>query len=318
MLGRRPRHRRPHATRLHPAAIVGICLAATILITLIVGNLLKVFLDDEAYQRLMQGAETEPPQVESPRPSFVRDLNAYPFTLGENAENAIGKTSVSVTVNTPDGTLLYTSEVTSQLNLAASPNIDLQQTLGEISAFVPYVSSVFFPQAFSAQSPNARYAVTLTEAAILREFINAGGSEVLLFGLPLTTESPDDLVAYVNTLRLSLDGAPIGIAIPLTVAADTNSWELLAILADACDFLAVDLTDEICDETDIDMGSGFSPSANAILARCAYLTSQYEARLIFSEQQSALLSTAVFQVRPDFQVIRKPQKTSGAETSDAS
>lgn len=315
MLGKRFHHRHARATRLHPIAIVGICLAVAILLTVIVGNLLKSLLDDETYKKLTQGEKTDATEAEPPRTTNVRDLNAYPFSLGQNAEDAVGMTSISVSMNTPDGTILYTSDVTEQLCLAATEKIDLQETLGEVSAFVPYVSGVFYPQAFEQQTPDARYAVSTVEGAVMREFLHAGGSEILLCGLPLAEENTDAIIEYVKTVQLATGNAPIGIAIPLSVASDTNNWELLAKLFDACDFLAIDLTAEVCDNADLD-DTGYSPTADAILARCAYFTSQFDARLLFSDKQTALISTAQMQARPDFQVIHYAQKTSDAETDE--
>lgn len=60
MFGLRFRRHRPHTGKMHPAAIVGICLAAAVLLTLTVGNLLKLWLDDETYQRLTEGKEEVP------------------------------------------------------------------------------------------------------------------------------------------------------------------------------------------------------------------------------------------------------------------
>lgn len=315
MFGKRFHHRHAHPTRLHPVAIVGICLAAAILLTVIVGSLLRGLLDDETYKKLTQGEETDVNDAEPPRTANARDLNAYPFALGEDAENAVGMTSISVSMNTPDGTILYTSDVTERLGLAATEQIDLQETLGEVSAFVPYVSGVFYPQAFEQETPDARYAVCAVESAVMREFLHAGGSEILLCGLPLAEENTDAIIEYVKTVRFATGNAPIGIAIPLSVAADTNNWELLARLFDACDLLAVDLTAEVCDDADLD-DTGYSPTADAILARCAYLLSQFDTRLIFSDTQTALISTAQMQARPDFQVIRHAQKTSAPETDE--
>ncbi len=315
MLGKRFHRRHARAARLHPVAIVGICLAAAILLTVIVGNLLKGMLDDETYKKLTQGEETDTTNAEPPRTTNVRNLNAYPFALGQNAEDAVGMTSVSISMNTPDGTILYTSDVTEQLGLAATERIDLQETLGEVSAFVPYVSGVFYPQAFERQAPDARYAVSAVESAVMREFLHAGGSEILLCGLPLALVNTDTIIEYVKTVQFATGNAPIGIAIPLPVAADTDNWELLAKLFDACDFLAIDLTAEVCDNADLD-DTGYSPTADAILARCAYFVSQFDARLIFSEKQTALISTAVMQTRPDFQVIQHAQKTTEPETPE--
>lgn len=313
MLGKRFRRRHAHATRLHPAAIVGICLALAIILTVVVGNLLRGLLDDETYQKLTQGEETETNETEPPRTSNVRNVNAYPFALGEDAENAVGMTSVSVPINKPDGTVLYTSDVTVGLGLSSTENIALQETLGEIGAFVPYVSGVFYPQAFVQERPDARYAVANVESALLREFSNAGGSEILLCGLPMTLDNTDAVLEYVEIVRFAVGQTPIGVAVPLSVASNTENWELLARLFEVCDFLAIDLTAEITDGSDLD-DTGYSPAADALLSRCAYFVSQFDARLIFSERQTALISTAVLQARPDFQVIRYVREVQEQET----
>ncbi len=308
MFGKRFRHRHARTTRLHPLATVGICLAVAVLLTLIIGNLLRGLLDDETYQKLTQGTEAKTEGTEPPRTSNARKINAYVFELGENAENAVGMTSVSLPINKPDGSVLYTSDVTAGLGLPSNEKVTLQETLGEIGAFVPYISGVFYSQALQQQTPDARYAVASVESALLREFTNAGGSEILLCGLPMTADSTDAILEYVEHLRFALKTTPIGVSVPLSVAADTENWELLARLAEICDLIAIDLTAEPLDNADLD-DTGYSPTADALLARCAYFTSQFDARLIFSESQEALISTAVLQARPDFQVIRYVRQT---------
>lgn len=301
MYGNRFRRRHAHTTGLHPAVIVGICLAVAVILTVIVGNLLRGLLDDETYQHLTEGKDTEA-ETEPPRVINVRNLNAYLFELGDRAEKAVGLTAVSVPINTPDGTVLYTSDVATRLGLAMNEKVNLQQTLGEISAFVPYVSGVFYPQAFLQPTPDTRYAVANTESALLREFLHTGGSEILLCGIPLTPDNTDAVLEYAKSVRFAVGNAPVGIAIPLKIASDTANWELLARLADTYDFIAIDLGAETVDETETD-GTGYSPSADALLSRCAYFVSQFDARLLFSESQDSLISTAVLQARPDFQVI---------------
>ena len=103
------RHRRAHAhasSRLHPAAWIGICLCAAILLTVIAGNLLKIWLDDETFRRFTDGEETDPPTEQQEDPLSVRRVNAYPFALGDPLESLAGQTSLSFSLNTPTGELL--------------------------------------------------------------------------------------------------------------------------------------------------------------------------------------------------------------------
>ena len=313
--GNRFRRRHQHTSaRLHPAAIVGICLAVTILVTIVIGNLLKVWLDDETYRNLTEGKETEA-QAEKIQETPVRNVNAYPFVLGTGADGAVGQPSVSVSLNTPNGKLLYTSEVGTHLGLECNEKAVLFDTLGELSAFVPYISGTFYPQAFLQEAPDLRYAVTCEESALLREFLRAGGSEVLLLDLPINAEHLDAVCEYVKTVKFAAGNAPVGVAIPYGVATDPDNWELLATLEPLCDFFAVDLTAEAVDENDLDE-TGISQNAAALLTNCSYLLSQYDARLLFSENQTALISTAAAQARPDFQVVTYLPKATTPESND--
>ncbi len=301
--GKRFRYRHAHGGRkMHPLAIVGICLAVAVVVTVIVGNLLNVFLDDEAYRALTDGQEQET-EKEPVKQSRVRNVNAYPFSLDGNPEEAAGRTSVSVTLNRGDGALNYTSGVASHLGATSVGEAVLFDAMSNLTLFVPYVSGVFYPQALGVEDADVRYAVTAEESALIREFLHLGGGEVLLCGLTPTVDNVDAIVAYLKTVKLAADKSPVGIAIPYRVAADANNWSLLAKLGDACDFLALDLTLEAPDESDVN-DLGISPAAEQLLLDCAYLLSAYDMRLVFAESQSVLISTAVAKMQPDFQIVR--------------
>ena len=79
-LRRRRYRRRSHRsdTKLHPAVMVGICLATAVLITVVVGNLLTRWLDDETFHRLTIGNE-QPKEDQASSQNEVRMVNAYPF-----------------------------------------------------------------------------------------------------------------------------------------------------------------------------------------------------------------------------------------------
>ena len=63
---RRYRRQAYRSGALSPLAIAGICVAAVILLTVVVGNLLTLWLDDETYARLTGGEPEEPPVVVEP------------------------------------------------------------------------------------------------------------------------------------------------------------------------------------------------------------------------------------------------------------
>jgi hypothetical protein len=289
-------HRNRQPGRIPAIAIVGICFAVAVLITLIVGNLLKVWLDDETYQKLTDTAAGDNPTATAAVKNTVRQVCAYPFALGDNVENVIGKNAVSVAINTSDGTLLYVSDVGNYLGLASGESAaSLYDTLGELSAFVPYVSGIFYPQAFREASADLRYAATVQEGSLLREFLRAGGGELLLCGLSFDTVAVEDIVEYVRVIKEAVgDDVPVGVAIPCDLAMASENWKTVALLLEACDFCALDVREAVAagqiDGSDLDE-AGISPAADAFLQSCSYYLTQCGMRLLLSSSQSALLST---------------------------
>lgn len=301
MPGPHLRRHRPHTAGLHPLATVGICLAVAVVLTVTVGNLLRLWLDDETYQRLTEGNDA-PPVPENAEKADVPNVNAYPFSLDEEVDRVIGSQAVSVPLNTHDGKLLYTSNVSAYLGISGG-STPLLDKMRELSAFVPYVSGVFYPQAFSQPLDDVFYVAATEESALLREFLHTGGDEILLRGLPLTADSLDRVVDYLTLLGHAMPNEAIGVAVPRSVAADTDNWEILARLVDVCDFVVLDLTaEEVVDEEPVSPGEP-SPAALTLLSDCSHLISLYRTRLLVSSAQSALLSTLEVQMYPNYQVL---------------
>jgi hypothetical protein len=286
---------------MHPVAIVAICLAVAVLITLTVGNLLKLWLDDDTFQKLTQKPTEEQPQQER-SPLVAKRINAYPFSLGEDVTRVYGAPAVSVPLNTPDGTLLYTSDVAAHLGLARNEQIPLFETVSELSAYVSYISGVFYPQAFMSQSTDVFYASSVQEAALVREALRTGVSELLLRDMPLTVENLDRIALYLDNLRAAADDSAIGVAIPLSVARSEGGWEILGVLEQHCDFLVLDVTDEVITDPE-EVEGGTSPAAEALLTDCNYYLTQYNMRLLLSDTQTNLLSTLEMQGHQNYQVV---------------
>lgn len=300
--GTRMRHRRPHTnTRLHPAAIIGIVLAVTVVLTVTVGNLLRLWLDDQTYRDLTDGVTTQPP-IEGYEPSDVRAVNAYAHLLGSSVDEMIGQTSASVPINTPDGAMLYRGTVGTRYALPIQNDAPLLDSMNELRGFVPYVSGVFYPQAMNETDATLRYTRTCEEGALLSEFLSVGGSEILLCGLNVRADTLEEIEAYVTTLRALLGETPIGIAIPYVVATAPENWGLLARLSAVCDFCALDLSGESVSADDLDE-TGVSTSARALLDSCSYYTEQYKMRLLLRREQAALFDAAVSLMIPNFQIL---------------
>lgn len=295
LLGKRSYRSRSRMNgRLRPLVIVGICLGAAILIAVIVGNLLKLWLDDETMQQL-KGEQTQPPVSEAPSPEpSAPTIHAYPFTLGDKADSltadGIAPAALSISLNTPNGELLYSSPVSDYQGIVGNPKVPLSESLEALWQIVPYLSGVFYPQAPLIEDENVRYAAIASEIALLREFIHEGGSEILLVGLSFDAEHRAVSVHYINEIRRALSDTSVGISIPLSVAMSANGLELLPSLSEIASFLAVDICDEAPDE-----------DGTAVLNACYYV-SQYRMRMLLSSIQFDFISIAEATVS-NFQIV---------------
>ena len=299
--GMRLKGRRQHTPqKIHPLAIVAICLAVTVLLTVVVGNLLKIWIDDDLLAKLTSGYETEEPEGDDGEMPTVRNVNAYLFELGDGIDTAVGKTALSVPINKPDGTMCYSSELTEYLGLTSELNADLDETLTEAYAMVPYISGVFYSRALTYESEDLRYAATVQEAAILREFLRAGGSEIVIRGLPLERLTPDEVRNYIDMLRASAENFHIGVALDWEQVRSENGWRVPAVFAPLADFCVLDLTGaELEDDVD---EAGVSASAERLLADCRYYVAQYGLRLLVSDAQEGLITTMEIRQVANFQI----------------
>lgn len=284
---RRNTHRRG---ALSPLAIVLICAGATLLLTVIIGLMLNVWLDDEAYDRLTKGESSKQEQTETNK-TYTRDIHADAYVFGKESESVWENFSeISVTINTPTGQVNYTSEVTSYLGMESVSQNVLYDAMGEVHLFANFVGGVFYPQALYAEGADLQYAVAAKECALMKEFLHAGGSEILLCGIPLTQTDTASILRYVKQIKAMAGDSPIGVAIPLAVARADGAWTLLESLAKECDFLAIDLTE-----------TASVGGAEQILTDARYYIQQYDMRVLLSEKQEDLILAAY--TYPDVQIV---------------
>ncbi len=275
---------------LSPLAIVLIVVGAAFLLTVILGLLFNVWLDDEAYERLTKGEQKQEEQNETNK-SYTRDIHADAYVFGKEAESVWESFyEISVTLNTPTGQINYTSEVVQFLGMESISDRVLYEEMGEAHLFAGFVSGVFYPQALYSEGADLQYAVAAKECALMQEFLHAGGSEILLCGVPLNQTDTASILRYVKQVKAMAGDSPVGVAVPLAVARAEGSWTLLESLAKECDFLAIDLTETVS------VGG-----AEQILTDARYYIQQYDMRVLLNERQEDLILAAY--TYPDVQII---------------
>ena len=294
-------HYRRGNRKLSPLAILGICLGSAILLALIIGNILNATLDElpeEPDTATDEGNTAQTPASEAQAPQ----IRAYPFSLDDSADSLIREdgsspAAVSISINTPDGGVNYQSAVSTHLRLEHHSTADLKSAMLDLKTLVPYVCGVFYPQIPTTDDTDLLYAVAATDAALLREFILAGGDEILLMNLSLNEDALPYLADYVKQLKAVLGNVPLGISVPMEIASAEDNWETLPTLRNLSDFMALDLQN-VPDE---DMET-------AIL-NAKYYMSQYGMRPLlsasqsrwFSDAEASLQSYQILSVRADAQ-----------------
>ena len=284
---RRNSHRRG---ALSPLTIILIVAGAALLLAIIVGLMLNVWLDDETYVRLTKGEETEEEQPETNK-TYTRDIHADAYVFGKEGESVWESFyEISVTLNTPTGQVNYTSEVVSYLGMESVSSTVLYDAMSEVRMFANFVGGVFYPQALYQEGADLQYAAAAKECALIQEFYHAGGSEVLLCGIPFAQTDTASVLRYVKQIKAMAGASPVGVAVPLTVARADGAWTLLESLAKECDFLAIDLTETTS------VGG-----AEQILTDARYYIQQYDMRVLLSERQEDIILAAY--TYPDVQII---------------
>jgi hypothetical protein len=284
---RRNTHRRG---ALSPMAVILIVAGAALLLTIVIGLLLGVWVDEEAYDRLTRGEQPEEEETVINK-SYTRDIHADAYVFGKEVESVWENfAEISITLNTPTGQLNYTSEVSTYLGAESVSDIAFYDAMGEVHLFATFVGGVFYPQALYEESADLQYAAAAKECALMKEFLHAGGSEILLCGIPFTSSDTASILRYVKQVKAMAGDSPVGVAIPLAVARADGAWTLLESLAKECDFLALDLTE-----------TASVGGAEQILTDARYYIQQDDMRVLLNEKQEELILAAY--TYPDVQII---------------
>lgn len=275
---------------ISPLVIILICVGAALLLSIIIGLLLNVWLDDEAYARLTAGEQKEEEKIDTQK-NYTRNIHADAYVFGQEGESVWESFyEISVTLNTPTGQINYTSDVVTYLGLESISERMLYDEMSNVSMFAGFVGGVFYPQALYSEGSDMQYAVAAKECAVMKEFLHAGGSEILLCGIPFTRTDIASVLRYVKQVKAMAGDSPIGVAVPSSVARADGAWTLLESLAKECDFLAIDLTETT---------SVGGPEQ--ILTDARYYIQQYDMRVLLSERQEDLIYAAF--TYPDVQII---------------
>ena len=292
---RRPHRRHKAYTRkLSPLAIALICVAATLVVSLVTGLLLRTFMDEDTYNRLNKPNRQT---VTNPVNTYLPDIKALPFSFSTATDTIEASASRALFINSPDGTVSYTSPVTLYLGMTANPNITLERDLIALDLATSYISGVFHPQAFLQETADLSFAVASQERALLREFVKNGGNEVLLVIDSLQIDTLSVITDYVGALKSDLGSTALGVAVSHDLAISEHGWEIISSLLRVADFCALDLRLTEAENKD---------EAADVLYSLDYYLKQYDMRLLLSENRTALIDALSDSDISDYEILAAP------------
>ena len=289
-----------HRARNHKFStleIVGICLGGAILLTIILGNILNATLDDDKLAALKTPTAQTPETPEIPD-RRVQNVRAYPFAPGDDPDRPVTGEgvildAVSLSICTPEGVMTYVSPVADFQGRDSLSVVTLADCMTDLTAKIPYVCGVYYPQSLTARDEDVIFAAAATDAALLREFVRAGGSEILIVGASFAPEDLPYLGEYLRTLKSHLGDTPISLAIPYAYASSEDAWQTIPALSGLVDLLTLDLSDVSNEDME-----------EALLTAPYYL-SQYRMRLAISASQSRWVAPVEASFS-DYQILSTP------------
>ncbi len=228
-----------------------IIVSVLVLVFLIVGNLLhkknptKADAEREDTPPEMAGEEhAAPPSVQA-RTVLLETNDSTTFATRIRALTESGGTAVSIPLNTLDGSLLYYSEMGTKLGYATkgSPTVSISSAMAQIGDVSIHCSGVFYLTAFSQTDPLLRSVELSRGAAMLAEAIQQGLDDVLLLAPAMTAEHTDELLRFVEDIRILAPNASVGLALSQGILTHEQASDHIDRLWNGVDFLALDASE---------------------------------------------------------------------------
>ena len=297
---------------LHPAPmgrilVIFLVSVAVVVVALIWGSYLKA--ESDAYRVSLENGEwTLNPEIATPHPVTVPDMRAISIKPEGNVGDILiagDHDGVIMTLNNPNGNLLYASSVGSLAGLAIQNDaIPLAQDIARVQKRGLNVTCVFTVSCFTASDAAEQTYLRGLELALLREYAEAGMNDLLLFGLPSGDDSQDQMTAaFLKELRSLFSELPsppaIGVALPVaqfktddtyTPIENTNEDVEAGIPAGTVPLYAGNITParilRFCDYLAMDLRDKNSVEVASILPHIRYTYVRHALRLLVNNKDA--------------------------------
>ena len=241
-----------HQRKRRTKNIVIISLIAVVvlfIIFLIVG----LSLADKTKEYEIEGDDFVEDETDSSDIRAVENVNAYPLPLLEDGTSFSsrlagikeGATAVCVSLNKPNGNLLYRSSIASKF-----PYLTVESDASSLSTYTKaigdadmYVTATLFIPTFEETEDDLQADIELSIwGAIACEAIRGEVGDVLLIARNATEEDVERLCSLADRIHITEENAIIGLCLPEAIFEAEKSVSLIDELSKKFDYLAFDAT----------------------------------------------------------------------------
>lgn len=183
----------------------------------------------------------------------AKNVHAYPLPLLEDNSKFASRlegikedaTDVCVSLNKPDGTMLYRSNIASSFTyLSVAPDVkNISSYVEDIKSRNLYPTAILYIPTFAETKDDLKADVELAIwGSVICEAIRAGIGDVLIIANGADEEDVKKLSALAERIHITEETAVIGLCIPEDVFEAEKSVSLIDGLSNTFDYLAFDAT----------------------------------------------------------------------------
>ncbi len=287
-IGRRKQMRRSAAGRI---LVVTASAVIIFILSILLGNYLRAKADalparGDIPEQLLSG-ELPADTSDASRVSIMAShLPLAPLT-DDSAIAAVveeltlgSREAVSLCLRDTDGNVHFRSSVAKALTgQEAAGGLDLPVLIPALRNAGIYSSAVFAVTSFAETDAVARELLRAFEISLAGEIGGAGVDEILLTGLPLTVDTLDTAIAFVDEIRAQLpDGVHLAVAVPHDIVASPAGSVLVKQLSRSADTVAIDLR-----TLSQDGNTPLAAAASALFSDASLYFSKYNMRVILPQ-----------------------------------
>lgn len=232
--------------------IVLVCIVASMIIALILGNYLGDIAEQSQNTTTTPGdsSHLSPPVVDKVAPEV--NLNAYLADMtGADPEESLSLQTESaresgnalyIELIDSDGRLIYTSNKSAQIGYPARDNLTLERLANHFAYYDDYAVA-FFKSNFSHElDADERVSVQADEILLISEAVDKTFEQVIIeFDGNITKSNLIYYQSYLLNLKLACEGVPVGVKLSYSFLANSDNSGLVASILEYADFYAFDL-----------------------------------------------------------------------------